>query len=270
MVDVSPCEYHTPTVTREQVKNAEKRDDFPPAIEIGGRIYEARVRKRLSLAALGRCVGKSRTTVERWEFGVNRPPQDRYESLASALDVSIDWLIWGRGPGPTRNPHAAKLESSPVLPAMYVEDRAEFEARENPHDFQLIPYLRDPAAAGSGRVMAEDCAGYVAIDRAVAPRPEVLRCVRILGNSMSPILPEGSIVAVDTSRRNPSELNGRIVCARCDLDEVVIKRLRIGPHCLILISENPDQDTHAPRTIHPAQDEQPIIGRVVWAWVDLR
>jgi phage repressor protein C with HTH and peptisase S24 domain len=104
----------------------------------------------------------------------------------------------------------------------------------------------------------------------VAPRPEALRCVRISGDSMAPTLTDGSIVAVDVSPVPIRALQGRIVCSRTGDGGVVIKRLRLRERYALLFSDNEDQVRHPPIVVDLREVEEPIIGQVIWAWVDLR
>ena len=43
------------------------------------------------------------------------------------------------------------------------------------------------------------------------PNPAETNCMRVKGTSMSPLINDGDIVAVDGSQTNPKKLNGKIV-----------------------------------------------------------
>ena len=145
----------------------------------------------------------------------------------------------------------------------------EFRAREDPEDYVALPYLRDAAAAGKGLIMEDDIAGYVVAHRRVVHDPEHYRCVRIEGESMAPTLPSNSIVAIDLSQRDPRACHYRIVCARTPIDEVVVKRMMWQPPARALVSDSADQASYPVMTITQDWGEDWLIGRVVWAWVDL-
>jgi phage repressor protein C with HTH and peptisase S24 domain len=134
----------------------------------------------------------------------------------------------------------------------------------------VVPYLRDAAAAGAGRIMEEQVEGYCIIHRRVAPRPEGIRCVRVSGDSMAPTLTDGSIVAVDISPIPMRALEGRIVCSRTPDGAVAIKRLRARSHYALLFSDSEDQARFPPIVVDLRELPEPIIGQVIWAWVDLR
>jgi len=92
---------------------------------------------------------------------------------------------------------------------------------------------------------------------------DTTRCLRVRGDSMHPILPDGSICAVDLAQRDPQVLLKKIVAARVD-DGVTIKWLQLAKDVLVLRPENREHDTIV---LHPGEDdENPIIGQVTWWW----
>ena len=62
---------------------------------VGKRIREARLTKKLSLADLGSCVGRSSQAVQQWEVGESEPGLERLMVLAKHLGVEPIWLIMG-------------------------------------------------------------------------------------------------------------------------------------------------------------------------------
>lgn len=67
---------------------------------IGQRIRTCRHKACLSQQDLAEKVGVSLNMVSRWEHGVE--PGVKYcRALAAIFDVSLDWLIDGRGEGPS-------------------------------------------------------------------------------------------------------------------------------------------------------------------------
>ncbi|WP_165248358.1 S24 family peptidase [Paludisphaera soli] len=97
------------------------------------------------------------------------------------------------------------------------------------------------------------------------PNPSETIAVRVGDDSMSPILPEGSIVAIDRTEQDPTSLQGRIVAARHE-GRLLIRWLDVSGRHVILRPNQPGRD-------HPLVavevDEQPadfLVGRVVWSW----
>jgi hypothetical protein len=97
------------------------------------------------------------------------------------------------------------------------------------------------------------------------PNPSETIAGRVGDDSMSPILPEGSIVAIDRTQDDPTALQGRIVAARHE-GRLLIRWLDVSGRHVILRPNHPGRD-------HPLvaveADEQPadfLLGRVVWSW----
>ena len=86
--------------------------------------------------------------------------------------------------------------------------------------------------------------------------PAMLSAIRVLGDSMDPLLRDGDEILVDRSER-PFRDGVHVV----RLDDVLhVKRAQAGPPGrLLLISANP---AYAPLDV--AQEEVAIVGRVVW------
>jgi len=153
---------------------------------------------------------------------------------------------------------------------IYVESRfsvlgSEQEIREAEGEswrerFVAVPLLRDEVAAGLGReVVDHEIDGFCLIYRDWVDRPEHMRCLRVVGDSMQPIVADGSIVGVDLGSTFPEDLHKRMVAARVD-GGVTIKWLEVAGDRLILRPQNPQ---HRHVVLDPA-DEHPIIGQVVW------
>ena len=87
---------------------------------------------------------------------------------------------------------------------------------------------------------------------------------------MAPTLTDGSIVAVDITPMPLRSLEGKVVCCRTPDGAVVIKRLRLRNHFALLFSDNENQRLFPPIVVDLREIEDPIIGQIIWAWVDLR
>ncbi|OJW24194.1 MAG: hypothetical protein BGO49_05495 [Planctomycetales bacterium 71-10] len=137
-------------------------------------------------------------------------------------------------------------------------------AHQEGEEFLGVPVLRadelqkprpDPALA-VGRVMAY---------RQWLPNPSATVAVRVEDDAMAPILPAGSVVAIDRSDARPADLQGRIVAARKD-GELLIRWLDLsGRHAIL----RPNHSGPFSPLISVVLDEAPIdfiVGRVVWSW----
>ena len=76
-------------------------NEFPPEDGFGYRVRQARVAKGFGWSALARMIHVTSRDVRRWESGERKNPRLRcIIALADALEVTIGWLVAGRGEGP--------------------------------------------------------------------------------------------------------------------------------------------------------------------------
>jgi transcriptional regulator with XRE-family HTH domain len=68
---------------------------------LGKRIVRAREAAQLSTAQLARRIGIRTATLTQWESDNTEPRSDRLRALAGHLNVSLIWLLVGRGSAPT-------------------------------------------------------------------------------------------------------------------------------------------------------------------------
>lgn len=107
--------------------------------------------------------------------------------------------------------------------------------------------------------------GYVMASRQWVPNPNETVGATIEDDAMHPVLPPGSIVAVDRSVVDPLRLKGRIVAARPE-SEPVIRWLEVSGRHLILRPNSPDRGHPLLPVNIDSQPDGLIIGQVVWSW----
>jgi len=73
--------------------------DFDPGTGLGPRLREVRSGRRLSVRELARRVGCSASLISQIERGVSVPSVGVLYSLATELGSSLDYLLFGSGPG---------------------------------------------------------------------------------------------------------------------------------------------------------------------------
>ena len=83
---------------------------------------------------------------------------------------------------------------------------------------------------------------------------------------MHPILPVGSIVAVDRSVKDPLKLNGQIAAVRPDDHEPMIRWLEISGRHVILRPNQTGKDFPLIPIEYDSKSKNMIIGKVVWSW----
>jgi hypothetical protein len=108
--------------------------------------------------------------------------------------------------------------------------------------------------------------GYVLAYQHWLPNPDETIATRLTDDAMHPILPAGSIVAVDRSITDPRKLHGQIVAARPD-GVPMIRWLDVSGRHVIL---RPNQINGREFPLIPIEYEDAgaelIIGQVVWSW----
>ncbi|MHC1726536.1 MAG: helix-turn-helix domain-containing protein [Syntrophobacteraceae bacterium] len=67
---------------------------------IGDRIKHIRKANGLDLVEFSAFIGVSRTTVSRWERGVNYPTSDMLQAILKLGGISSEWLLVGEGMPP--------------------------------------------------------------------------------------------------------------------------------------------------------------------------
>lgn len=107
--------------------------------------------------------------------------------------------------------------------------------------------------------------GRVLADSRWIANPDETLAVRLEDDAMSPILPSGSVVAVDRAIRDPSRLSGRLVAACVD-GEPMVRWLELSGRHLILRPNVPSRE-HATIPIElDGMAPELIVGQVVWSW----
>lgn len=107
--------------------------------------------------------------------------------------------------------------------------------------------------------------GYIMAYRQWLPNPSETVGVRLGDASMHPILPTGSVVAIDRSVTDPQRLQGRIVAAAPE-GEPLIRWLEISGRHMILRPNQPDKDHPLIPVELDAVTDGVILGQVVWSW----
>jgi len=211
-----------------------------------------------------------------YETGVTVPA----EVLLSFIDqtgTNPHWLLNGEGPKYRRGLEDMVLAD--LTPEQLIRRGLE-KLEEAPDEVVLIApqnlpgeNLSDFVAVGlvslanltiksSGSQASE---GYILAYRQWIPHPKETVAVRLEDDSMNPILPAGSIVAIDRAQRDPQQLQGKIVAARPD-GQPMVRWLDISGRHLIL---RPNQTSREFPIIPVELDTKgasQIIGQIVWSW----
>jgi SOS-response transcriptional repressor LexA len=240
-------------------------------------IEKLRRRLNLSQSRLGQQLQYSAMAISRWERGLQEPPADSYIKLGDLAGNPDCWYFWER----------AGLKSSDVIRALPIDKRL-FPKSTFP-DFDIvvagsgnkkrskvktqlvaIPLLSVHAGTFGERgddTMDLDKApveDMIAAPASWCPNPASTSCLRVKGMSMSPLIHDGDILAVDYSSANHAELDGKIVVAWNKDKGLCVSRFRRYRGVEVLEAENRDYESV---TLNSDRGWR-IIGKILW-WTRL-
>ena len=107
--------------------------------------------------------------------------------------------------------------------------------------------------------------GYIMAYRQWLPNPGATVGVRLTDDAMYPILPSGSVVAIDRSKRDIPSLQGRMVAASPE-GTPMIRWLDVSGRHLILRPNQPSREHPLVPVEINGHSLDLIIGQVVWSW----
>jgi SOS-response transcriptional repressor LexA len=206
--------------------------------------------------------------VSRWESGLREPSRQTYEELYMlAYDLPAAKFFWDRSRLSEsrieymlkglryRLDHPLPSLKTEVLAAPgtveFVNSWARLKSTPPP---VAVPLLKDAIAAGEPRVVAETVDDVLYFSSNLIPHPEMTRCVKVQGDSMSPILEDDYVIVVDTFERASRELVNSMVVAVSPEGAVTVKWLRKIGREYVLVPQ------------HTSPRHNPIILRQVPGW----
>jgi transcriptional regulator with XRE-family HTH domain len=237
------------------------------------KILAFRKARKLTQGALAKQLNTSAMNVSRWERGDAEPAADAYIRLGHLAGDPLCWFFWGRAGLSTADvmrvlPAARRrLRLGTNASIQIVHAGAKTAVRLKPTDFVAIPVL--PVRAATPGEDAEEIADLdqlkpEAIWTAPAdwcPNPASTISLRVKGNSMSPLILDGYLIAVDKSEVSHDEMLGQIVVAWNSEDKrLLVSRLIRFDHTDALISDQRENQT----VLLGAKSKWRIVSRVLW------
>ncbi|HEY6127599.1 MAG TPA: S24 family peptidase [Candidatus Acidoferrum sp.] len=229
----------------------------------------------LNQAAFGNALNCSAMAVSRWERGVAEPASHTYIEMGNIAGDPLCWYFWGRAglskddllrvlPQLQRRLHKAQMPSLEIVSAGSGRKKP---IKGDKPQLVAIPLLKAVAVAhgeeGQGGLLDEaPVESMIAAPKDWCPNPASTRCVRVRGASMSPLIQDGYILAVDTSQTNVGTLNGKVVIASHRDKGLTVARLKRFDHTVVLQSENPSYES----TMLSGKDKWRIVAKVLW-WI---
>jgi transcriptional regulator with XRE-family HTH domain len=235
------------------------------------KVIDFRQALKLTQGELGKRLKTSAMAVSRWERGETEPAAESYIRLGNLAGDPLCWFFWAR----------AGLSTADVMRVLPTANRRLGQGRIasvnlvhagvpsslKAEDFVAIPLLPIRAAtpgADGDEVADLDQLKPEAMWAAPArwcPNPRATISLRVAGNSMSPLIRDGYVIAVDTSSASRDDLVGRIVVAWNPKEKaLLLSRLIRFDHAEALVS---DQRGH-PSVLLANGSPWRIVGRVLW------
>jgi SOS-response transcriptional repressor LexA/DNA-binding XRE family transcriptional regulator len=227
---------------------------------------------KLTQSEFSKQLGVSAMSVSRWERGILKVPAEVYIKLGNMAGDPLCWYFWGRAGLRTEDvmrvlPAARdRLHENRVADIRVVHAGSQKKVLLTPADFIAIPLL--PVSAGTAGEKGDNEVDLEQVrpeTMLVAPRnwcpnPNSTICLRVKGNSMSPLILDGYIIAVDTGDAHREPLVGRIVLAWNAEKGLLVSRLIRFDHTDALVS---DQREYESVSLAPEAAWR-IIGVVLW------
>jgi SOS-response transcriptional repressor LexA len=217
------------------------------------RIIQLRKNSGLHQAAFGGTFHCSAMNVSRWERGISEPSSHTYIEMGSLAGDPLCWYFWERAGlrkedllrvMPRMQERLRKLQT-PHLEIVTAGSGAKKLKTNDKLQLVAIPVLKTVAATlgekGDSHALLRDAPieSVVAAPKSWCPNPASTSCLRVRGGSMSPLIHDGYILAVDSSQTEAGGLNGKIVIAWHKDKGLTVSRMHRYDHTLVLRSENP-------------------------------
>jgi phage repressor protein C with HTH and peptisase S24 domain len=228
---------------------------------------------KVSQQELGNRLGKSAMTVSRWECGEGEPSGKTYIALGNLAGDPLCWYFWqraGLSSGDIIRVLSKTLRRRQTL--MASTPRGTVHASVVTHagvprdDFVAVPllpiYAATPGESGDMNFDFAMCTPEMLLTapRPWCPNPDATVCMRVRGGSMSPLILDGYIIAVDTSNTLNDSLIGQIVVAHHENKGLLVSRLMRFNQTDVLASDHREYES---LSITTAADWK-IVGKVLW------
>jgi Peptidase S24-like len=121
------------------------------------------------------------------------------------------------------------------------------------------------SALGSKVIDSSLVEGHIMAYREWLPHPADTIAVRLDDDAMFPILPAGSVVAMDRTLTDPQRLQGKMVAANPDGTPIVRWLDLTGRHMIFRPNMTSREHPLIPME-YDGTSASPILGQVVWSW----
>lgn len=200
-------------------------------MNMGERIKQLRLQKGLTQEELGKYIGVQKSAIRKYEKGsVTNLKRSSIETLAKLFNVTPSYL-------------------------MCIDDDNNFE--NNMIDNKRVFPLLGTVKAGYDYLARENIISYISIDKKISD-PENYFALKVVGDSMQPVLYEDDIIVV---HKQSDVESGQIAIVLVDGEEGTVKKVIKHDDYIELIAFN---SYYPPRKLSK-NDNFKIIGKVVEA-----
>ncbi len=234
---------------------------------VKNRLKETRNILGLSQEAFANKIGIAKRTLINYEQGKNSPTIETLIDIANKCNISSNWLLTGK-----HNPFPMTLNAT-INPENPKKSEVKWGLTHAANeDTVYIDDYKDVALSAGGGSYPDEHAlaiGKRAFNLSWLKKkglnPKDLSLVRVMGDSMEPLLKDKDMAMIDTSRTHP---NDKMPFACIWEDELYIKLIQPKqPKIIKLVSVNKSYD---PMEVDLSWQNFKIIGAVVWhahSWI---
>ncbi|WP_058188368.1 helix-turn-helix domain-containing protein [Terracidiphilus gabretensis] len=205
----------------------------------------------LSQKRLAALVGVSPPTVTRWLNGTHEPTAASYMAMGNLLGLPGGAYFWERAGLDPANLSGNKLNATLSSLKVSLKDFRIFlagkrsrEILNQPHEMVLVPLFNikaygDEYPPGPHITIAKaEIVDLFIAPASWCPHPEHALCMKLSGHSMMPLIPDDSIICVDTAITDREQLNRKIAVFSHRDHGFKVARLRRVSAADIMVSAN--------------------------------
>lgn len=253
--------------TRRHKSNLPAKPDWATSIS------DLRGTLDLSQTDFGRRLHSSAMAVSRWERGAQEPAAGSYIELGNLAGDPLCWFFWARAGLRSEDlmrvvPRLRKSLGRANVIHLRSASAGSGDKKIKTPELVAIPLLKVVAAShgekGDSSTLLLDAPveSMIAAPKDWCPNPATTNCLRVRGNSMSPLIYDGYIIAVDSAQHDRAELDGKIVVAWHKDNGLSVSRLERYGQTEVLQPENRDYDA----IVLEGKNSWKILARVLW-WI---
>ena len=176
------------------------------------KLRQMRKERKMSQKELAEKLSVSQSTLSLWELGKYDPDIETIKKIASIFEVSVDQLL-GIGFYPDEEWQTEKQEQA--------EDPFSVALAGLKEKTRLIPIF-ESVSAGFGAYAQDEVVGYTPLLIESASEAEQTICIRVQGDSMSPVIENGDMIQV---YKTPSVDSGSVGVFLIE-EEAVVKKVQ--------------------------------------------